>query len=105
MPVLNITDRDGSTKSVDAKAGISLMEVLRDEDYDIAAVCGGCCSCATCHIFVAPEWTDKLPPLSSDEQALVESTESYRPDTSRLSCQIEVSDELDGLSFEIAPHE
>lgn len=105
MAVLKITDRDGSTKALDVKTGISLMEILRDADYDIAAVCGGCCSCATCHIFVAPEWSAKLPPLSEDEHALVESTESYRPETSRLSCQIEMTPELDGMSFEIAPHE
>lgn len=105
MAVLHVIDRDGSERSVEADTGYSVMEVLRDRDFDIAAICGGCCSCATCHVFIAPEWKDKLEPLEGDEFVLVESTQAYREGESRLSCQIQFTEALDGLRLTLAPHE
>jgi ferredoxin, 2Fe-2S len=66
----------------------------------IAAECGGCLSCATCHVYVSPEWADRLPPPSEEEQVMVECAIEVR-DTSRLSCQLTYTDALDGIEIEI----
>lgn len=80
------------------------MEVLRVFDYGVPAICGGMCACATCHVYVAPEWADKLQPPQSDEHEIV-SELGHRQDTSRLSCQVRLSEGLDGLSVTLAPDE
>ena len=105
MPKIIATNRSGIVKTFDARPGISLMEALRDiGGLDIAAICGGTCSCATCHVYIGPDWTDKLPRQAPDEVELIEFLRGYRP-TSRLSCQIPVTDALDGLTVELAPEE
>jgi 2Fe-2S ferredoxin len=102
MPIIHVTTREGEQRPVDATSGRSLMENLRDGGIDeILALCGGNCSCATCHVHVAQEWLDRLPPMSADEDDLLESSDDRRPD-SRLSCQIPVTDALDGLSVTVA---
>ena len=105
MVAINVTNRAGAQHAVEGKAGNTLMEVLRDHNMDVEAICGGCCSCATCHVFIAPEWTAKLPARSADEQELLQETSSYRPDTSRLSCQIQLTDALNGIAVTVAPEE
>jgi ferredoxin, 2Fe-2S len=105
MATLHVTNRAGETHQIEAKAGATLMEILRDNDMDVEAICGGCCSCATCHIFVDDAWAGKIPPRSEDEQELVEETESFKPENSRLSCQVTMTDDLDGLSLTVAPEE
>jgi 2Fe-2S ferredoxin len=105
MISVNVTDRDGATRTVEIAPGGTLMETLRDKGFDILALCGGCCSCATCHVFVAAPWGDKLPARGEDEQALVAETSSYDPAASRLSCQIQLTDALDGLSVTLAPED
>jgi len=98
MATINVTDLDGNSKSIDVVAGQSLMELLRDAGYDeITAICGGCCSCATCHVHVNAEFMSVLAPIEEDEQALISMADDYDPDRSRLSCQIQVSESLDGL--------
>jgi 2Fe-2S ferredoxin len=77
------------------------MEVIRDWGLNIKAECGGACSCATCHVYVGDKWFDQLPPPSDDEEDLLYSTLDKKP-TSRLSCQILLSDELDGLEVTLA---
>src|SRR3546814_17336221 len=73
------------------------MEVIRDAGFDeLLALCGGCCSCATCHVFVDEAWADKLPPVGEDENDLLDSS-SHRNANSRLSCQISMDAGLDGL--------
>ncbi|MBV0911051.1 2Fe-2S iron-sulfur cluster-binding protein [Anianabacter salinae] len=105
MPKINAVDRDGSEKVIDAQNGLSLMLNLRDKGgLDIASICGGMCSCATCHVYVDKDWLDKTGEQSRDEYELVEFSEHYR-ETSRLSCQIEMSDELDGIKVTLAPEE
>lgn len=105
MPTLIVTTREGEERAVDAEAGLSVMEVIRDNGFDeLLALCGGCCSCATCHIMIDPEFAAKLPPLSEDENDLLDSS-SFRDDTSRLSCQIEFTDTLDGMRVTIAPED
>jgi 2Fe-2S ferredoxin len=104
MPVLKVTDRDGKEIELNAPKGGVLMEPLRDMDDGVTAICGGMCSCATCHVYVAPEWLDKLPKTMSDETDMIKDLVSYRSN-SRLSCQIPVTDALDGLQVTIAPEE
>lgn len=103
MAVINVTNRAGETHAIEGKAGNTVMEILRDADMDVEAICGGCCSCATCHVFVDDAWTEKTGSRTEDEQELVEQTDSFRPDNSRLSCQIQFTDELDGLAVTVAP--
>ena len=105
MGKIHVTDREGGQHEIEINSGDNLMEPLRELDAGIEALCGGMCSCATCHIFVAKDWAAKLDPAEGDELELLEETETFRADESRLSCQIVFSDELDGMSFEIAPEE
>jgi 2Fe-2S ferredoxin len=104
MALLRVVDRDGVEHEVDAKPGLKVMETLRELDYGVAAICGGMCSCATCHVYVDPEWTSKLPAPMSDERELLTEL-SHHHENSRLSCQIEFTDELAGLRVTIAPDE
>ena len=102
MPKLIVTLRDGEEREIDGAAGLSVMEVIRDAGIDeILALCGGCCSCATCHIHVDPEFAAKLPAISEDENDLLESS-SNRDEYSRLSCQVPFEASLDGLKVRIA---
>ena len=103
MLKLKIFNRDGDEKSIEADSGMTLMEVIRDNGFDeLMALCGGCCSCATCHVYVDGPSVDLLPPISEDENDLLGSSDD-RKANSRLSCQITLSDALDGLSVTIAP--
>lgn len=102
---LKVTDRDGTETIIEASAGQSVMEVMRDEGLPVEAVCGGCCSCATCHIFVATDWLPRVHPRSSQETDLLDSLEHFDQVSSRLSCQIKMSAELDGLTVRLAPEE
>ena len=105
MPKLVIVTRDGTEKTIDGEAGLSVMEVIRDAGVDeLLALCGGCCSCATCHVHVDPAFADKLVPMGPDEDDLLDSSDA-RDETSRLSCQIAFGPELDGLKVTIAPED
>lgn len=102
MPQLVVVTRDGSERTVEGESGLSVMEVIRDAGFDeLLALCGGCCSCATCHVHVDPAFADKLPAMSEDENDLLDST-TDRDEGSRLSCQIPFSEALDGLRVRIA---
>ncbi|MFC3579553.1 2Fe-2S iron-sulfur cluster-binding protein [Sphingomonas hylomeconis] len=102
MPKLIVVTREGEEREINGEAGLSVMEVIRDAGIDeILALCGGCCSCATCHVHVDPEFAAKLPAMSEDENDLLESS-SERDANSRLSCQIDMTDALDGLRVTIA---
>ena len=103
MPVIQVTSRDGSTAAVSAENDISLMENLKAAgNTEVLALCGGCASCGTCHVHVAPEWIERLPPMGEDEEEML-SLAPYRTEASRLSCQITVTDELEGLAITVAP--
>ena len=104
MPRLRVIDRDGVERELDAHAGTSLMEPLRDMDDGVTAICGGMCSCATCHVYVDETWVPKLPAPMSDETDMLKDLVSYR-ENSRLSCQIQLSAALDGLRVTIAPED
>ena len=102
MPKLIVTTRTGETREVEAAAGLTVMEAIRDNGFDeLLALCGGCCSCATCHVHVDPEFVGLLPPITADEDDLLDSSDD-RDATSRLSCQIPFTDQLDGLRVRIA---
>jgi 2Fe-2S ferredoxin len=106
MAKIYVTDRAGNDQVLDATSGLTLMEPLREIDNGVEALCGGMCSCSTCHVYIADEWRDKLSPPSDDELDLLEDTECYKGEgTSRLACQIRMSDELDGLQLTVAPEE
>jgi len=102
MPKLVIVNRAGEETTVDAASGLSVMEAIRENGFDeMLALCGGCCSCATCHVHVDPAFADKVEPMSEDENDLLDSSD-HRDETSRLGCQIHLTDALDGLKVTIA---
>ena len=102
MAKLTIINRDGAEKTIDGKDGWSVMENIRDAGFDeLLALCGGCCSCATCHVHVDPAFKDRLPPMSEDEDDLLESSD-HRNENSRLGCQMPFTADLDGLKVTIA---
>lgn len=80
------------------------METLRELDNGVEALCGGMCSCATCHSYIDSSWRDRLPPRSPEEEELLSELE-YFTESSRLTCQLRFSEELDGLTLTIAPEE
>ena len=103
MPQLIVVTREGVERTVEGEAGLSVMEVIRDAGFDeLLALCGGACACATCHVHIDPEWMDRMPPMLSDEDDLLE-TADYRAVNSRLSCQVPFEAALDGLRVVIAP--
>ncbi|WP_066555795.1 2Fe-2S iron-sulfur cluster-binding protein [Croceicoccus bisphenolivorans] len=105
MPKLIVVNRDGAETTVDADSGLSVMEAIRDNGFDeLLALCGGCCSCATCHVYVDPSFKDKLPEVSEDEDDLLDSSD-HRNENSRLSCQLMLNDDLEGLKVTIAPED
>lgn len=96
-----VTDQTGKKHELDAIEGWRVMEIIRDHDLPIKAECGGACCCATCHVYVSENWQDKLYPKSDDEDDML--AEAYdEEDNSRLSCQIIMSEELDGLEVTLA---
>jgi ferredoxin, 2Fe-2S len=102
MAQLVVVTRDGTETSIEAQAGLSVMEIIRDAGFDeLLALCGGCCSCATCHIHVDPAFADKVSSMSEDENDLLDSSD-HRNEASRLSCQVPFTAELDGLRVTIA---
>lgn len=105
MPTITIIDRAGAERSVDAASGLTVMEIVRDNGFDeLLALCGGCCSCATCHVYVDDSSAGDLPEMSEDENDLLDSTSS-RQTNSRLSCQLPVTEALAGLRVTIAPED
>jgi 2Fe-2S ferredoxin len=102
MPELIVTTRAGETRTVTTTVGLSAMEAIRNAGIDeLLALCGGVCSCATCHVHVDPAFADLLPPMSEDENELLDSS-SHRNERSRLSCQVRLNDALSGLRLTIA---
>lgn len=104
MPTIHLIQPDGNRVTLQVKTGQSLMRAATDAGITgIVADCGGCMNCATCHVYVDPAWAGKLPAASEDEKAMLEMTASEARATSRLSCQINLTDALDGLVVEVPP--
>lgn len=105
MVKVTVVNRAGQESEVEAEEGLSLMEVIRDNGFDeLLALCGGCCSCATCHVYVDPGFQDSLSPRSEDEEDLLDSSD-HKTAQSRLSCQVPVTAALEGLRVTIAPED
>ena len=102
MGSITVVDRNGDETELAAQSGLNLMEVLRDAGTAIEAICGGQCICSTCHVYIDIPWAECLPPRSDVEQILVEDS-GYYQENSRLSCQIDYVDEMDGLKLTLAP--
>jgi 2Fe-2S ferredoxin len=103
MPTITVVTREGQGRRLECQSGRSVMEVIHNAGIgEVQALCGGCCSCGTCHVYVGRDFAHRLPPMSEAESDLLDGS-GRRRDTSRLSCQIPISDEIDGLEVTIAP--
>ena len=100
---LFVTDYDGKEHMLEGLEGWRAMEVIRDYGLPIKAECGGACACATCHVYVDPEWVSKLVPPTADEELSLDDAMAVE-DNSRLSCQIILNEELEGLKLTLAPN-
>ena len=102
MSKLFVNDREENTHELKAEKGLTLMEIIRDAGLDIEAACGGCCACATCHIYVDKDWLEKLPKLEDDEESMLDQT-FHVTFQSRLGCQICYKDGYSGMKLKLAP--
>ena len=102
MGLIIVKDRLGNVHNLKAEAGLSLMEVIREAGLDIEAACGGCCACATCHVYVDDSWYNELKTADDDEESMLDQAFNVK-NTSRLSCQIEFQEEMDGIELTLAP--
>ncbi len=100
MGIIHVKDQDGISHEIEAVEGWRVMEIIREHGFKIEALCGGACACATCHVKVDPDWTPRLHPARDDEEGMLDELPLVY-DTSRLSCQIIYSTELDGLAVEL----
>jgi 2Fe-2S ferredoxin len=101
MPKVVFIEPSGERREISAPAGTSLMEAARQNGVDgILAQCGGACACATCHVYVSPSWMGKLEPRGEMEEGMLENAWHPR-ENSRLSCQIPLTDALDGLEVSV----
>jgi ferredoxin len=105
MPMVHVTARDGSRRSVAAAAGQSLKDALKGAGIEeILGLCGGFASCGTCHVHVADDWLGRLPPMRADEEEMLGFSD-WRQANSRLACQIPFSEALDGIAVTVAPED
>jgi 2Fe-2S ferredoxin len=99
---INVIDRNGNRHQLEALPGFRVMEIIRDWGLDIKAECGGACACATCHVYVNDDWQSKLPEPREEEIDMLDEA-FHVEDGSRLSCQLIMSEEIDGLEVTLAP--
>ena len=105
MAQLIVTDRSGKEHVLEVNGSVSMMEVIRDHGIsDLSALCGGCCACATCHVYIDETLAGALPAMSADENALLDGS-MHRVSTSRLSCQLAMTQVPDGVRVVIAPED
>jgi 2Fe-2S ferredoxin len=101
MSHIFVVDHDGREHRIAGRPGWKVMEMIRDAGLEIRAECGGCCACATCHVYVHPDWLGRLPPRGEDEEDTLDLA-AVVEDNSRLSCQIEYTDALSGLTVTLS---
>jgi 2Fe-2S ferredoxin len=105
MVKLVVTDKDGRDVEVDARPGWSIMENIRQLPRSVEAVCGGLCSCATCHVLLDEASMRRVPPRRYEERVMLSTARSFDDQRSRVSCQIKVTPELEGLRLSVVPDE
>lgn len=106
MPFITFVQPDGSEQVVDADSGASMMAyATRDAVPGIEAECGGAMSCATCHVHILPDWQATVGPASDQERGMLDWMDNYAPEASRLSCQIILTDEMDGMRVTVPPQD
>ena len=102
MGIIKVKDRNGITHDLKADLGSTIMEIIRDAGLDIEAACGGCCACATCHVYITNDKIQKLTPMDDDEESMLD--QAFDVDkNSRLGCQIEYKEEMNGMELTLAP--
>ena len=94
--------RGGVVHELKANEGLTIMEIIRDAGLDIEAACGGCCACATCHVYVEDKWLEKLNDINEDEESMLDQAFNVKKE-SRLGCQIDFNNGLDGIKLTLAP--
>ena len=102
MGIIKVKDREGEVQELKAEIGSTIMEIIRDAGLDIEAACGGCCACATCHVYVTNDKIEKLIAKDDDEESMLDQAFDVEKN-SRLGCQIEYTDEIDGMEITLAP--
>lgn len=102
MGIIKVKDRGGGVHDLKADEGSTIMEIIRDAGLDIEAACGGCCACATCHVYVTNDKIEKLSTMDDDEESMLDQAFDVKKN-SRLGCQLEYKDEMDGIELELAP--
>ena len=102
MATIIVKDREGNFHKLKAYNGLKIMEIIRDAGLDIEAACGGCCACATCHVYVDHNWSTKLDKMDDEEESMLDQA-FYVNHNSRLSCQIEFNEKIDGIELILAP--
>ena len=100
MSKIKVIDQSGISHILDAVEGWRVMEIIREHGFEVGGLCGGACACATCHVEVSDGWLEKLHPANDDEEAMLDNV-PILSNGSRLSCQIKVSDALDGLVLRV----
>ena len=102
MSFIFVNDREGNRHELKAEEKLTLMEIIRDGGLDIEAACGGCCACATCHVYIDKNWFTRLDKMDEDEESMLDQA-FYVFDNSRLSCQLEFNEKIDGIELILAP--
>ena len=102
MDIIFVTDREGQNHQLKATEGSTLMEIIRDAGLDIEAACGGCCACATCHLYIDKDWKEKLPKIEIEEESMLDQA-FHVTSQSRLGCQIEYNNNINGIRLTLAP--
>ena len=103
MGIIKVKDKYGKTHELTAQMGSTIMEIIRDAGLDIEAACGGCCACATCHVYITNDKIEKLIPIDDDEESMLDQAFNIKKN-SRLGCQIEYTEEMDGMEL-VLPNE
>ena len=102
MGIIKVKDKEGVLHELNAEVGSTIMEIIRDAGLDIEAACGGCCACATCHVYITNDKFNNLTAIDDDEESMLDQAFEVEKN-SRLGCQIEYTNEMNGMEITLAP--